>query len=58
MADEIPRVPSDQRSAWAELLAEFETNRAATIRAVEAADEALFARRIHSAFGVVGPLMA
>jgi hypothetical protein len=40
----------------AELLAEFETNRAATIRAVEAADEALFARRIRSAFGVVGPL--
>ena len=41
----------------AELLAEFETNRAATIRAVEAADEALFARRIRSAFGVVGPLV-
>ena len=40
----------------AELLAEFETNRAATLRAVEAADEALFARRIRSAFGVVGPL--
>jgi len=39
-----------------ELLAEFETNRAATIRAVEAADEALFARQIRSAFGVVGPL--
>ena len=43
------------RSA-AELLAEFEDNRAATIRAVEAADEALFARRIRSAGGVVGPL--
>jgi uncharacterized damage-inducible protein DinB len=42
----------------AELLAEFEANRAATIRAVEAADEALFARRIRSAFGVVGPLAA
>ena len=40
----------------AELLAEFETNRVATIRAVEAADEALFARRIRSAFGLVGPL--
>ncbi|HEX9822110.1 MAG TPA: DinB family protein [Methylomirabilota bacterium] len=40
----------------AELLAEFEENRAATIRAVEAADEALFARRIRSAGGVVGPL--
>jgi hypothetical protein len=39
-----------------ELLAEFETNRAATIRAVETADEALFARRIRSAGGVVGPL--
>jgi hypothetical protein len=40
----------------AELLAEFETNRAATIQAVEAADEELFARRIRSAGGVVGPL--
>ena len=40
----------------AELLAEFEKNRAATIQAVEAADEALFARRIRSAGGVVGPL--
>ena len=39
-----------------ELLAEFETNRAATIRAVEAADEVLFARPIRSAGGVVGPL--
>jgi uncharacterized damage-inducible protein DinB len=40
----------------AELLAEFETNRAATIQAVEAADDELFARRIRSAGGVVGPL--
>jgi len=40
----------------AELLAEFEQNRAATIRAVEAADEALLGRRIRSAGGVVGPL--
>ena len=40
----------------AELVAEFERHRAATIAAVEAADEALFARRIRSAFGVVGPL--
>jgi uncharacterized damage-inducible protein DinB len=40
----------------AELLAEFETNRAATIRAVEAAEDALFAVRIRSAGGVVGPL--
>jgi hypothetical protein len=40
----------------AELLAEFERNRAATIAAVEAADEALLARRIRSAGGVDGPL--
>jgi hypothetical protein len=40
----------------AELLAEFERNRAATIAAVEAVDEALLARRIRSAGGVVGPL--
>lgn len=40
----------------AELLAEFEQNRAATIQAVEAADEELFARPIRSAGGVVGPL--
>ena len=40
----------------ADLLAEFETNRAATIAAVEVADEALFARPIRSAGGIVGPL--
>jgi len=40
----------------ADLLAEFERNRAATIRAVEAVDEALLARPIRSAGGVVGPL--
>ena len=40
----------------AELLAEFERNRAATILAVETADEHLFARRIRSAGGVIGPL--
>jgi len=40
----------------AELLEEFERNRAATIRAVEATDEALFAREIRSAGGVTGPL--
>jgi len=39
-----------------ELLEEFENNRAATIRAVEAADDALFARTIRSAGGVTGPL--
>jgi hypothetical protein len=40
----------------AELLAEFEENRAATIRAVEAAGEDLFARPIRSAGGIAGPL--
>ena len=42
----------------AELIAEFERNRAATIAAVEAADEGLFARPIRSAGGVKGPLAA
>lgn len=40
----------------AELLVEFEQNRAATIRAVEATDEALLGRRIRSAGGVAGEL--
>jgi hypothetical protein len=40
----------------AELLVEFERNREATIAAVTAADEALFARPIRSAGGVTGPL--
>ena len=40
----------------ADLLVEFERNRAATIAAVEAADEALFARQIRSAGGIVGAL--
>jgi len=40
----------------ADLLAEFEQNRATTIRAVEATDAALFARHIRSAGGVTGPL--
>lgn len=40
----------------ADLVAEFERNRAATIRAVEAAEEQLFARHIRSAGGVTGPL--
>jgi hypothetical protein len=39
-----------------ELLAEFERNRAVTIQVVEATDEALLARPIRSAGGVVGPL--
>ncbi|MBI2217337.1 MAG: hypothetical protein HYU51_08575 [Candidatus Rokubacteria bacterium] len=41
-----------------DLLAEFERNRAATIAAVEAADEELFSRHIRSAGGVTGPLAA
>lgn len=40
----------------ADLLAEFEQNRAATIRAVDATDEALLRRRIRSAGGVTGEL--
>ena len=40
----------------AELLTEFEQNRAATIAAVEAAGDELFARPIRSAGGVTGPL--
>lgn len=40
----------------AELLAEFEKNRDATIAAVEACDEALLAKPIRSAGGVTGPL--
>ena len=40
----------------ADLLDEFERNRAATIAAVEAADERLFDQQIRSAGGVVGPL--
>lgn len=50
------QVAKRERLTVAELLAEFEKNRAATIHAVEAADEALFARRIRSAGGIVGPL--
>lgn len=40
----------------ADLLAEFERNRAATIAAVEAAEEDLLVRPIRSAGGVTGPL--
>jgi uncharacterized protein (TIGR03083 family) len=50
------QVAKREHMTVAELLAEFETNRAATIQAVEAAEEALLARRIRSAGGVVGPL--
>jgi len=45
----LARVAPEHRAA-------FEKNRAATIQAVEAADEELFTRRIRSAGGVVGPL--
>jgi len=44
--------------AVAELLAEFERNRAATLKAVEAAAEPLFETRIRSAGGVTGTLGA
>lgn len=40
----------------AELLDEFQRNRAATIAAVEATDESLFSAPIRSAGGVTGPL--
>jgi uncharacterized damage-inducible protein DinB len=40
------------------LLDEFERNRAATIRAVEATEEALFARPVRSAGGITGSLAA
>ena len=50
------QVAKREHMTVAELLAEFEKNRAATIQAVEAADDELFARRIRSAGGVVGPL--
>ncbi len=39
-----------------ELLAEFEANRASTVAAVEAADEALFSVPVRSAGGAQGPL--
>src|SRR3989337_2704135 len=40
----------------AELIDEFETNRAATLAAAESAGEALFATPIRSAGGITGPL--
>jgi hypothetical protein len=42
----------------ADLLAEFETNREATIEAVEAAQEELFAKPVRSGGGLYGPLAA
>lgn len=50
------QVAKRSRATVAELLLEFQQNREATLRAVEAVDEALLARRIRSAGGVVGPL--
>jgi len=50
------QVAKREHLSVAELLAEFEKNRAATIQAVEATEEALLARPIRSAGGVVGPL--
>lgn len=50
------QVAKREHMTVAGLLAEFEKNRAATIQAVEAADDELFGRRIRSAGGVVGPL--
>lgn len=52
------QVEKREGATVAELLAEFEQNRAATIAAVEAADESLFAAPIRSAGGVTGPLGA
>ncbi len=40
----------------ADLLAEFQKNRAATIAAVEGADDALLAAPIKSAGGITGPV--
>jgi uncharacterized damage-inducible protein DinB len=50
------QVEKRKHEAVAGLLAEFHTNRAATIKAVEATDESLLLRPIRSAGGVTGPL--
>jgi uncharacterized damage-inducible protein DinB len=50
------QVAKREHMTVAELVAEFEKNRAATIQAVEAAPDDLFTRRIRSAGGVVGRL--
>jgi hypothetical protein len=39
-----------------ELISEFETNRAATIEAVAAAEESVFSKPLRSAGGITGPL--
>ena len=50
------QVEKRKHEAVAGLLAEFHTNRAATIKAVEETDDALLLRPIRSAGGVTGPL--
>jgi len=50
------QVAKRAEASVAGLLEEFQKNRAATIAAVEAADEALLARPIRSAGGITGPL--
>ncbi len=50
------QVEKRARASVAELLAEFQKNRAATIDAVEQADEALLQVHIRSAGGIPGPL--
>jgi len=50
------QVAKRAEASVAELLAEFEQNRAATIAAVEGVDEALLAKEIRSAGGITGPL--
>ncbi len=50
------QVAKRESSSVEELLTEFKTNRAATIAAVEAADEELFGREIRSAGGITGVL--
>ena len=52
------QVAKRAEASAAELLEEFERNRAATIRAVESADEALLTRPIRSAGGITGALSA
>ncbi len=50
------QVEKRAQSSVAELLAEFQKNRAATIEAVEQADDALLQVHIRSAGGIPGPL--
>ncbi len=50
------QVEKRANASIAELIDEFETNRAATIAAVEATDDALLQTNIRSAGGITGPL--